>query len=84
MYYKNRPMIWSYDFMYIKYKNMYHVNCKGSVGINEQCKTTIMNNSILNGIILLVRTIVVTYQTHASKDGNAHGFHTHVFNKQIK
>ena len=75
MYYKKRPMIWSYDFMYIKYKNMYHVNCKGSVGINEQCKTTIMNiylsYSILNGIILLVRTSVVTYQTHASKDGNA-------------
>ena len=67
---------------------MYHVNCKGSVGVNEQCKTTIMNiylsYSILNGIILLVRTSVVTYQTHASKDGNAHGFHTHVFNKQIK
>ena len=53
MYYKNRPMIWSYDFMYIKYKNMYYVNCKGSVGINEQYKTTIMNiyYSILNGII---------------------------------
>ena len=68
---------------------MYYFNCKGSVSINEQCKTTIMNIYLYivldsQRYYLLVRTSVVTYQTHASKDGNAHGFHTHVFNKQIK
>ena len=55
MYYKNRPMIWSYDFMYIKSQNMYYANRKGSMVINVLWKSTIMNiylsYSILNGTI---------------------------------
>ena len=30
---------------------MYYKNCKESMDVIEPCKSTIMNNSILNGII---------------------------------
>ena len=35
-------------------------------------------------VLFISNNRVATYQTHASKDGNTHGFHTHVFNKEIK
>ena len=89
MYYENRPMIWSYDFMYIKIPK--YVLCESQRIYGYKCTMKIFYYEYLFvyrtqflTVLFISNNRVATYQTHASKDGNTHGFHTHVFNKEIK